>query len=203
MRGVTISPCRRRPRRQAPRFENGVDVLIEGETAVLDRAEGRHRRHRFTDRCSLKQRVDRRGFTGPALLTPHALAHSILKSRITATLTAGTLNCASNSGTPRESGATATGCARTTTANAAAIGRQSVAGACGLLEGPIHTLALWHNPRRMRITALAITLLLGATLAAQTPVNAGTFDASTRRRSSIAACSDMSIRAACPGSSRS
>ncbi len=52
------------------------------------------------------------------LFTPHALAQSILKSRITATLTAGTLNCASNSGTPSESGATATGCARTMTANA-------------------------------------------------------------------------------------
>src|SRR6187549_1840536 len=49
---------------------------------------------------------------------PQALAHSILKSRITATLTAGTLNCASSSGTPSESGLTATGCARTTTANA-------------------------------------------------------------------------------------
>src|SRR6186997_887486 len=49
---------------------------------------------------------------------PQALAHSILKSRITATLTAGTLNCASSSGTPSESGLTATGCARTTTAHA-------------------------------------------------------------------------------------
>lgn len=37
-------------------------------------------------------------------------------------------------------------------------------------------MVLWHNPRRMRITTVVLTLVLGASLAAQAPEQPGRFD---------------------------
>ena len=91
-----------------------------------------------------------------------------MKSRITATLTAGTLNCAISSGTPSESGATATGCALTSGRERDEQDHQSQEAHKAPLTGPSYA-RLWHNPRRMRMTTFGIIALLGASLAAQAP----------------------------------
>ena len=76
--------------RQSPGFQNGVDILVEAEPAVLDGLERRHGGDRLADRCSLIERFLRGRRSGLGVGHSQEFAQSIAKSWMTAMLRPGT-----------------------------------------------------------------------------------------------------------------